>query len=283
MQIGKFHLSSIEAGEFALDGGAMFGVIPKTIWDKKIPPDERNRIPMRTRLLLITGGGKNILVDTGCGNKYKSKLIDIYKIDHTNFSLEKGLREHSLTTDDITDVILTHLHFDHAGGSTKINSSGKIVPAFAHAKYYVQRSQLEWAKKPSARDKASFFEENISPLIDSGQLVILDGAGEIYPCISVQTTTGHTNGQQHAVITDGKNTLFYCADLIPTFAHIGMPWVMSYDLRPLATMKEKRYVMERAAKENWILFFEHCPLFAAARVRKTDSGFELYDGIKSLL
>jgi glyoxylase-like metal-dependent hydrolase (beta-lactamase superfamily II) len=276
MQIGGYKLSSIVADEFALDGGAMFGVVPKVLWQKKIPADDNNRIPLSLRCLLIQGEGRNILVDDGAGDKYNDKLSGIYKIKATR-SLEESLKEKGLAAADITDLILTHLHFDHAGGSTKRAGNDQIVPTFPNAKYYVQKGQLELARNPSERDDASFFPEDFEPLIKSGQLDVLKGVADIAKGLSVQVTFGHTDSEQHPVITDGRETLFYCGDLIPTSAHIGLPWIMAYDLRPLVTLEEKKFVLNKAADGKWWLFFEHCPFFAAARVKKTEKGFELYD------
>ncbi|MBI2092904.1 MAG: MBL fold metallo-hydrolase [Deltaproteobacteria bacterium] len=281
MQIGGYKLSSIVAGEFALDGGAMFGVVPKVLWQKKIPADDNNRIPLSLRCLLIQGEGRNILVDDGAGDKYNDKLSGIYKIK-VGCSLEESLKDKGLEANDITDVILTHLHFDHAGGSTKRAGNGGIVPAFPNAKYYLQRGQLERARNPSERDDASFFPEDFEPLIKSGQLNVLNGAADIAKGLSVQVTFGHTDSEQHPFLTDGRETLFYCGDLIPTSAHIGLPWIMAYDLRPLVTLEEKRHLLNKAADGKWRLFFEHCPFFAAARVKKTENGFEVYDAKENI-
>lgn len=274
MRIGPYTLHAIETGEFALDGGAMFGVVPKVLWEKKIPADDRNRITMRMRSLLITGGGKNILVDTGIGTKDTEKLKDIYRIDHSRLTLEGSLAQHNLKCEDITDVILTHFHFDHAGGSTTFDKNGKLVPAFPKATYYIQRRNLAWARSPSERDQASFTEANFQPLLAAGLLKELDGPLEIYPGINIIVVEGHTEAQQLVKVSDGKTTLLYCGDLIPTSAHLSLPWNMSYDNRPLTTIEEKKNILEQAVSQNWIMFFEHCPLMAACHVIKTEKGFD---------
>jgi glyoxylase-like metal-dependent hydrolase (beta-lactamase superfamily II) len=274
MRIGAYELHAIETGEFALDGGAMFGIIPKVLWEKKIPADDKNRISLRLRALLISGNGRNILVDDGIGNKDDEKFSSIYKVDHSRFTLESSLSKHRLTCNDVTDVILTHFHFDHAGGSTRIDKDGKIVPTFPNATYYIQKKNLKWAKDPSEKDQASYTKENFEPLIEARLLKELDGPCELYPGITILVAEGHTPAQQIVKITDGKTTLVYCGDLIPTSAHVPIPWVMGYDNHPITTLDEKRKILEQALEEKWILFFEHCPLMAACRVVKTKKGFE---------
>lgn len=274
MRIGTYKLHSIETGEFALDGGGMFGVVPKVLWEKKIPADENNRITLRLRSLLISGNNKHILIDAGVGTKDDQKFKDIYKIDHTRFNLDKSLSQYGLACEDITDVILTHFHFDHAGGSTKFNKQGKTIPTFPNATYYIQRKNLEWAHSPSEKDQASFTKANFEPLIKAKLLRELEGPQELYPGIEILVVDGHTTAQQIVKISDEKTTLLYCGDLIPTSAHIHIPWNMSYDNNPLTTLEEKRNIMEKAVKENWILFFEHCPNMIACHVIKTEKGFE---------
>lgn len=274
MNISPYTLHSIETGDFALDGGAMFGIIPKPLWDKKNQADERNRINLRLRALLISGNGKNILVDDGIGTKDDAKFADIYKVDHSRFTLEKSLAEYNLTCNDITDVILTHFHFDHAGGSTKIDEHGNLVPTFPNATYYIQRKNLAWAKSPSEKDQASFTRANFEPLIKTNLLKELDGPTTLFPGIEIIVVNGHTESQQLVKIGCQPITLLYCGDLIPTSAHIPIPWVMGYDNFPITTLEEKKKILEQAVKENWILFFEHCPLTAACRVIKTNKGFE---------
>jgi len=274
MRIGPYNLHAIETGEFALDGGAMFGIIPKVLWEKKIPADEKNRITLRMRSLLISGNGKNILVDDGIGTKDDEKFGSIYKVDHSRFQIESSLAAHNLTCNDITDVILTHFHFDHAGGSTKFDDKGNIIPSFPNATYYIQQRNLLWAQEPSEKDQASFTKANFEPLIKAGQLKQLDGPCEIFPDINIIVVEGHTTAQQLVKISAGVATVLYCGDLIPTSAHVPIPWVMGYDNHPITTLNEKRAILEKAAGEGWILFFEHCPILTACRVVKTAKGFD---------
>ncbi len=266
MKIGPYELHSFEHGRFKLDGGAMFGVVPKVLWEKTNPADEKNRIDMALRSLLIVGEGRVILVDTGIGNKLPEKLMRIYGVDYSEFSTEKALVKAGISFDDVTDVILTHLHFDHAGGATRLDEKGQVRPTFPNATYYIQKGQFAWGKKPSERDRASFFPENYLPLKEAGQLKILEGSQELFPGIEVRALFGHTPAMQVVRISDNTQTLLYCADLIPTASHIPLPWIMAYDLNPLLTLEEKKDILPTAVKENWILMYEHDPYHAATRV-----------------
>jgi glyoxylase-like metal-dependent hydrolase (beta-lactamase superfamily II) len=279
MKIGNYTLYPIETGSFALDGGAMFGVVPKPLWEKANPPDEKNRIDLAARALLIVGEGKKILVDVGNGTKYNEKLTSIYKFDTSRSDLLSSLKKHGLSPADITDVILTHLHFDHAGGSTTV-TNGEVVPTFPKAKYYVQREHWRAANNPTERDRASFFKEDFMPLQFFGQVEHTDGEGEIFPGISVKILNGHTTALQCPVISDGTTTLFYCADLMPTTTHVQLPWIMAYDLRPLVTLEEKKKILDHAAEESWILFFEHDPNTEAVRVMRTEKGVVVDSPVK---
>ncbi len=272
MKIANYELYPIETGRFALDGGAMFGVVPKVMWEKTNPPDERNRITLAARALLIIGNGRKILVDNGNGTKFSEKLIDIYRLDNSQYDLKSSLQAHGLTTNDITDVILTHLHFDHAGGST-IKENGKAVPAFKNAKYYVQKAHWEQAMNPTERDRASFFPDDYMPLKEHGVLELVDGEVELFPNISVMLVNGHTAAQQLPKITDGNSTLLYCCDLFPTTSHIPLPFIMAYDLWPLTTLSDKKRILQMAIEGNWIVFFEHDPNTAAGTVKKTEKGY----------
>lgn len=271
MKIGTYEIHSIETGRFCLDGGAMFGVVPKPLWEKFNPPDEKNRIELAARALLVRGNGRTILVDVGNGSKYDDKLTSIYRFDTTQYDILSSLKKHNLTPADITDVLLTHLHFDHAGGST-VNENGDIKPTFPKARYYVQREHWRAANNPTERDRASFFKEDFMPLQYFGLIEYTDGEGEIFPGISVRLMNGHTSALQCPVISDGTTTLFYCADLMPTTTHVQLPWIMAYDLRPLVTLEEKRKILDQAVDESWILFFEHDPATQAVRVMRTDKG-----------
>lgn len=258
-------LYAVETGRFALDGGAMFGVVPKVIWEKLISPDDRNRIPMAMRALLIEEGDRLILVDVGVGHKYTAKFADLYAIDHTTHTLEGELHRLGFSAADITDVVLTHLHFDHAGGSTKANGD-HIVPTFPNARYYVQRSHWQWAHAPNARERASFFPENYDPLEASGQLVLLDGEVELIPNVFIRVVNGHTEGQQLVEVRYKSKTILYAADLFPTSAHLPLPYVMAYDVRPLVSFEERQRYLPRLVQESVIVFYEHDPFVQSSTV-----------------
>lgn len=279
MRIGPYELAGLETGRFALDGGAMFGTVPRVLWSRNHPPDERNRIEMALRCLLLRGEGRNILIDTGIGAKFSEKESDIYKIDHREWTLEKALRAKGLTPDEITDVIITHLHFDHAGGST-VREDGKLRPAFPNAHYHLQAENLETACAPNLRERRSYLRENFVPLQEAGCLKLYTGGEEILPGIHLLPVSGHTDGQ-HLVKVEGSDgqTLVYCGDLIPTSSHIAIPWIMGYDLRPLVCMREKNELLEEAARKDWYLFFEHDPKVAAARVEKNENRFTVKETV----
>jgi glyoxylase-like metal-dependent hydrolase (beta-lactamase superfamily II) len=274
MTIGPYTFFPVETGRFALDGGAMFGVVPRPLWEKTSPPDDRNRIDMAARALLLKGGGRTILIDTGNGSKFDQKLRSIYRIDSSRWTLAASLEAAGTRPEEVTDVLLTHLHFDHAGGAT-VRENGELRPTFPRATYYVQREHWEAALHPTERDRASFVPEDFMPLHERGILQFTEGEGTIFPGLSVKILHGHTTALQCPLISDGKTTLFYCADLIPMTPHLQLPWIMAYDLRPLVTLEEKRTVLARAVDEQWILFFEHDPTVAAARVRRGEKGIEI--------
>jgi glyoxylase-like metal-dependent hydrolase (beta-lactamase superfamily II) len=272
MKIGNYEIHAIETGRFALDGGAMFGVVPKPLWAKTNPPDDRNRIELAARALLITGNGKRILVDNGNGTKFTDKQVDIYRLDMSRFDLLTSLSQYGLKPADITDVILTHLHFDHAGGST-FRENNEIRPTFPNARYYVQKDHWKQANNPTEKDRGSFMQDDFLPLHALGILEFIEGEGEIFPGIEVLVVNGHTAAQQLPKISDGKSTLLFCCDLFPTTSHIPFPYIMAYDLRPLVTLEEKRKILGRAHEEGWMLFFEHDPNTAAGRVESREKGF----------
>lgn len=274
MRIGPYDLHPIETGRFALDGGAMFGVVPRPLWEKTNPPDERNRIALAARALLLRGNGRTVLIDTGNGSKFNEKLTSIYKINATGSDLVSSLARRGVTPADVTDVILTHLHFDHAGGATT-RAGGEVVPAFPRARYCVQREHWLAAQKPTERDTASFFPEDFVPLLRQGILDFTEGEGEIIPGVSVRLVHGHTAALQCPLISDGTTTVLYCADLVPTTSHVPLPWIMAYDLRPLVTLEEKRRLLGLAVDAGWILFFEHDPSLVAARLTRTEKGIVL--------
>ncbi|HUI30651.1 MAG TPA: MBL fold metallo-hydrolase [Candidatus Acidoferrales bacterium] len=273
MRIGSNTLLALETGHFYLDGGAMFGVVPKPLWSKTNPADDRNRIDLALRVLLIMNDKQRIMVDTGIGEGWNDKFIDIYGVDHSKSALQTSLRKINLTAEDITDVILTHLHFDHVGGATFTDNDGSIKPTFPNANYYVQKKHYEWATKPSEKDQASFVKEKYLPLYRQGRLKLLDGETELFPGIFIRLSDGHTVAQQTVLVTDGKKTLYHPGDMIPTSSHVPLPFIMGYDNFPLITLEEKKSILARAVEQNWVVFFEHDPKCAASTVEKTEKGF----------
>jgi glyoxylase-like metal-dependent hydrolase (beta-lactamase superfamily II) len=278
MKIGNYDVKHVDTGRFKLDGGAMFGVIPKVLWERKSPADDKNRIGMAANLLLLQGEDRNILIDTGIGYKSSEKFTQIYAIDYSEHDLNSALKDLNVSPEDITDVILTHLHFDHVGGGTRINENDQVVPTFPNAEYYVQKAQLEWAKNPIEKDRASFLKENYLPLEESGQLVVLEKDGEIFPGIELLLVNGHTSAQQLILIHGEKNLLF-AADLFPRASHIPIPWVMGYDNEPLKTIQEKKQILERAVREKWMVFFEHDPDIRCVIIHKGAKDFEIEEVI----
>lgn len=272
MQIGEYKITAINSGYFKLDGGAMFGIIPRPLWEKTNPPDSLNRIKLTTRNLLLQKKGRNILIDTGMGNKWDGKSRSIYDIDQETTSMQSELLKIGLLPEDITDIILTHLHFDHTGGSTKIEN-GKLVPTFPSAKYYVQKQNLDWAMNSTEKDKGSYIRDNFIPLVEYGVLDLIDGNSKFDDNIEFIVVNGHTFGQQLIKISDSDNTLLYCCDMFPTTAHIALPYIMGYDLQPLVTLEEKKYLLKKASDEKWKLVLEHDPDTVMVTVVQTEKGF----------
>lgn len=272
MKLGKFEIHSIVTGQFALDGGAMFGVVPKVLWERTNPADDRNRITLSMRSLLIISDDRKILVDTGAGNKNNDKFKSIYGIQNVDGWFDNALKKYELTTNDITDVILTHLHFDHCGGSTKLVDD-KVIPTFPKAKYYIQREHFEWALNSSDKDRVSFIKDDFIPLKNNDQLVLTEGEFRLFDGIEILTSNGHTPKQQHVKLSSEGKTIFYTGDLIPTASHIPYPYVMGYDLYPIKTIEEKKKILPQAYEENWILFFEHDPFVNSVRITSSEKGF----------
>jgi glyoxylase-like metal-dependent hydrolase (beta-lactamase superfamily II) len=279
MRIGRWNVSSIETGWFALDGGAMFGVVPRALWARHIEPDAVGRIGLALRAMLLEeiDGNRKILVDTGIGQKWDDKGAAMFAVDHQRFELERALGERGLRTGDITDVLLTHLHFDHAGGATRRvgdGASASIVPTFENATYYVQKDHLAWAQAPTEKDRASFRRENFEALLREGVLELTDGPGEWAPGIELILSYGHTHAMQLPHLHGPEGHVMYCADIIPTSIHVPVPWVMAYDNFPLTTMEEKKHILQQACAADWILFFEHDPWGPAARVVEGERGYQ---------
>ncbi len=267
LRLGRFELHEVCDGTFALDGGAMFGVVPKPLWEKQCPADARNRICLALRCLLIVDGKRRILVDDGIGPKWDEKARERYGIDQTERHLDSELARAGYARDDITDVVLTHLHFDHAGGTTR-EAGGQRSLSFPNATYHLQRRNWSWAHHPSEKDRGSFREQDFALLEKSGRLHLLDGQTELYPGIQLFVSEGHTVGLQLVKVSDGDASLVYCGDLIPTAAHLRTAWVMAYDLYPLTTMEEKKMLLAQAVEDGTLLFFEHDPKIAACAVRE---------------
>jgi glyoxylase-like metal-dependent hydrolase (beta-lactamase superfamily II) len=265
-------LHSINTGHFKLDGGAMFGIVPKSIWHKLNPADENNMCSWALRCLLIEEGNRLILIDNGMGNKQDAKFFGYYYLHGTD-SLEKSLNHYGFTSADITDMVLTHLHFDHCGGSINYNSDRtKLEPAFKNAKYYCNEKHWQWASDPNPREKPSFLKENIIPIQESGRLNFIDESTQLIQDLSFIEVNGHTQGMMLPIINYDKSTLAYMADLIPSAAHIPIPYVMGYDTQPLKTLKEKETILTKAVENDWTLFFEHDPKIECVRLERTEKG-----------
>ena len=279
MKIGKYDLYSVETSEFGLDGGAMFGIIPKPVWEKKVPADELNRVNMVTRSLLLVSDEKKILIDTGNGTKWEEKYKQIYDINTDQYNIEKSLGKYGFSSEQITDVICTHMHFDHIGGNTKIKS-GEVIPTFPNAKYWISEENWNLANHPSQKDAGSFIEHDWKVLAENQMIEIINGKEPFIEGIETIVTRGHTPGLLHPIVSDGSNKLFYGADIFPMVAHIPIPWVMAYDVQPVVTMEEKQKLLQEMEREDWILFFEHDPHIQACTVHKDGKHYKLNKKIK---
>ncbi|MDZ7861038.1 MAG: MBL fold metallo-hydrolase [Candidatus Krumholzibacteriota bacterium] len=274
MKLGDFFLKPVTAGTLLLDGGAMFGVVPRALWSKTNPADDNNRIDMNMRILYIEGKGRKIVIDSGAGTKLGEKMVRNYGVRCKD--LKYVFESEGLDVESVTDVISTHLHFDHAGGLTRYNDDGELVLTFPNACHYIQKKQWEAAFHPNEKDRASFFEENYLPVEKEGKLSLVEGEKEIISGVKLIPTEGHTPGHQIILVESSDGNLLYCGDLIPLASHINLPYIMAYDHFPLTTLSEKKEILARAADEGWILFFEHDPVIAACKVKRNDRGsFEI--------
>jgi methylmalonyl-CoA epimerase len=267
--LGDFELITLSDGFMGLDGGAMFGVVPRTLWEKRLPPDDSNRIPLGMRPLIVKSGKTTVLIDAGCGDKMDPKLAQIYKLDR-RYHLDHSLADAGLSADDIDVVVASHLHFDHVGGFTKIGKDGAIVPRFPKAKYFAHRAEWEDATHPHERNRASYLQENFVPLKDAGVLTLVDDAAEIIPGVRYRRSGGHTPNHQVVMIESGGRTAVFTADMYPTSVHIPDPWVMGFDLYPVDTLAFKRGFAKEAIARDYLLFFEHDPSMAAGYLREKD-------------
>jgi len=278
MKVGNYTLYSIETSQFSLDGGAMFGIIPKTLWEKEAPADEYNRIQMVTRSLLVVSNERKIIIDTGNGDKWDDRNRSRYNIDLDKINLSSSLKKYGFIPADITDVFCTHLHFDHAGGNTSIED-GKIVPTFPNATYWIHKDNWDLANSPSEKDRGSYLAENWSVLAENGMIEYVTDREEFLPGIEIMLTYGHTIGMMHPLIKDGNNTVFYAADIFPMAAHVPLAWVMAYDLNPVQTIIEKRSLLPTMVDKNWTVFFEHDPLRQAGKVTMDGKHYRLKEAV----
>ncbi|HEU5170689.1 MAG TPA: MBL fold metallo-hydrolase [Gemmatimonadales bacterium] len=291
--VGRLRCHTLEAGLQRLDGGAMFGVVPRPLWEKRAPPDERHRIPLALRCLLVEHPDGPVLIDTGVGDKENPKFHDIYGIENAGdpgpTRLEDGLAAVGVAPDDVRLVVNTHLHFDHAGGNTRLaNVDAAILDssefaaelAFPNATYVVQRGDLEFARRTNERTRASYLPKNFEPVSVANRWRLFNGDGEVVPGIALRVTPGHVPYHQCIVVRDGGESAVFLADLVPTAAHLPLPWIMGYDLEPLRTLESKRALLEEAASRDWLLVFEHDPVIATARLERTTRGLELRDEVR---
>ncbi len=272
MKLGDLEFHILSDGDVWLDGGAMFGVVPKVLWEKKMAPDAKNRIQLAMNCLLVRAGGKTILVETGAGTKMNPKLRQIYGLEDSKLLSQLELYGYHNTEIDI--VINTHLHFDHCGGNTRIEQD-KVVCTFPNAKYVVQRGEYEHARNPNERDQASYFVENYAPLEKAGKLALLEGDRAIAPGVELVRAPGHTANMQCVKLSGGGKSAFFFADLVPTAAHLPLPWIMGYDLYPMTTLENKKKWIPELIKEGWIALFGHDARTPAGHLREKNGGFEL--------
>lgn len=266
--VGGIRIHALDAGRQWLDGGAMFGVVPRPLWSKRIQPDERNRIPLAMRCLLVEAPHALVLIDTGVGNKYNEKFQAIYGIENEGdpTRLEDAIRAAGFAPDDIDIVVSTHLHFDHAGGNTRLRSVGDVVPSFPDAEYVVQDGEFRFAHRANERIRASYLPDNYDPIEKAGLWRFVEGEAEVTEGVRVIPTPGHTPFHQSVLIEHSGETACFLADVCPTTAHLSLPWIMGYDLEPLVTLESKRGLWERAFEEDWLLVFEHDPVVPWGRL-----------------
>jgi glyoxylase-like metal-dependent hydrolase (beta-lactamase superfamily II) len=275
MELGDLKLTAASDGEFRLDGGAMFGVVPRTLWEKPAPPDDRNRIRMGTNCLLVERGSDLLLIDTGIGDKHDARFQGIYGMDPGAVRLPESIRRAGYELGDVTHVLLSHLHFDHCGWNTRVSDAegGRMVPTFPNARYWLQRGEVEHGRKPNERDRASYFPENWEPLIEAGVAELFGDQAEPIPGVRAVRAPGH-NADMCIVLLDGGGgrRAVYWADLVPTTAHVAYPWIMSYDLYPLTTLENKQRWLPRAAEGDWLCIFEHDPDVPFGRLEEEKPG-----------
>jgi len=265
-QVGGLRCHLLEGGFQRLDGGAMFGVVPRTLWEARLPPDDRNRIPLGMRPLLVRGD-QTVLIDAGCGDKMDAKSADIYGLERA-YHLDHSLAEAGVSPEEIDIVVASHLHFDHVGGFTARSGDGRIVPRFPRARYIAHRQEWEDATHPHERNRASYLAENFVPLQDAGVLTLVEDGAEIAPGVRYRRSGGHTAHHQVVMIESGGRTAVFAADMYPTSVHVPDPWVMGYDLYPMDTLAFKRAFAREAVDREYLIFFEHDPSLAAGILRE---------------
>lgn len=283
--LGRWRVHAIQAGGQQLDGGAMFGVVPKPLWERRLAADARNRIPMGMRCLLVEHEDGLVLIDSGVGNKETPKFHDIYGIENVvaepavpgRTALEAGIAQAGFSPEDVSLVINTHLHFDHAGGNTWRNEAGEVHPTFPNARYVVQRGEYEYALRANERTTASYFPHNWDPVLAAGRFDLITGEQELRPGISVRHTPGHTPHHQSVMLRSGGETLCFLGDVIPTAHHLPLPWIMGYDVEPLVTLESKRSLLGEAVAGDWLLLFEHDAHTGFGRAVRDDKGYHLAD------
>jgi glyoxylase-like metal-dependent hydrolase (beta-lactamase superfamily II) len=257
MQIGNYTVHVIQDAQFRLDGGAMFGVVPRKLWSQVCPPDDENRIRMNMNCVLVDTGAEKVLIETGIGDKWPAKHVSVYGIDRLRPLGETLRQQTGVSAEEITIVVNTHLHFDHAGGNTKLSQQGKVVATFPNARYFVSRAELDHAEHPTERDRASYLPDNWRPLVESGQLEAKDANYEVVPGLTLETTPGHNRSMQCWRLERDGETMFGFADLVPTRAHLRLPWIMGYDLYPVETLAAKKRLLPEAAQNHWLCLFYH--------------------------
>jgi len=272
VRVGRYEIASVVDAWFALDGGAVFGVVPRPLWERKIAPDSRNRIRLACRCLVAVDrdAGRVVLVDDGIGDKWDAKRADIYAIDRSEGGLDAGLARLGLGRHAVTDVVLTHLQFDHAGGTTRRGEGGRLELSFPRATHHVQRRSWQLAHAPSEKDARSFRAEDFELLHSSNQLHLVEGDARLFPDVEIIASEGHTPGQQLPRFHGDGTHVTFCGDVIPTHAHLRPSWVMAYDALPVTTYEEKKVLMAEALEDDGVLVFEHDPLMAACRLREED-------------
>jgi len=273
MQLGDYRVEVVPDTEFGLDGGAMFGVVPRALWSKPCPPDNENRIRMNMNCLFVDTGTERILIETGIGDKWTPRQAEMYGIRRQRSLSESLFAITSVRADEISIVVNTHLHFDHAGGNTTVNADGEVVPTFKNARYFVSRSEYAHAEAPHERDRASYLPANWRPVVESGQLELKDSDYEVVPGLKMETVTGHSKTMQCVRLNREGTTLYSFADLIPMRAHVALPWIMGYDLYPVETLESKKRLLPQAAHEQWICFFYHDPDQPFGRIDEQDGKF----------